>query len=89
MTKDAITKFGRREFLKYSGAAGVAGSLWGGLAGQVMAAETIHFSAWSAAVDLVKSHVNAFQKSKGLNVNYSNFPWAQYRETMVLSLIHI
>lgn len=87
MTKDAITKFGRREFLKYSGAAGVAGSLSGGLAGQVMAAETIHFSAWSAAVDLVKSHVNAFQKSKGLNVNYSNFPWAQYRETMVTRLV--
>ena len=87
MTKDVITKFGRREFLKYSGAAGVAGSLSGGLAGQVMAAETIHFSAWSAAVDLVKSHVNAFQKSKGLNVNYSNFPWAQYRETMVTRLV--
>ena len=40
MTKDAITKFGRREFLMYSGAAGVAGSLLGSFtARQALAAD--------------------------------------------------
>ena len=74
-----MSQLGRREFMKYSAAAGMAGGLMAGLTGRAFAADTINFSAWSAAVDLLKSHVNAFQKKSGIDVNYSTFPWAQYR----------
>ena len=77
----------RRELLKYAAAAGVAGSLSAGLAGRAFAAGAINFNAWSAAVDLVKSHVAAFQKAKGLDVNYSNAPWAQYRESLITKFV--
>jgi multiple sugar transport system substrate-binding protein len=48
-----------------------------------MAAETINYTAWSAAVDQVESHIDAFHKATGINVNYSNFPGAQFRSTLV------
>ena len=38
---------------------------------------------WSAAVDVVKSHLSEFEKKTGVHVDYANAPWAQYRETMV------
>lgn len=76
----------RRDFLKLSAASGLAGS--GALAFDV-AAQTapISFYAWSAAVDLVKSHVTAFETLNKINVTYNNAPWAQYRETMVTKFV--
>ena len=42
---------------------------------------------WSAAVDTVQSHLTAFTKETGINVNYGNSPWAQYREGMVTKFV--
>ena len=66
----------RREFLK---AAGVAGMAHTGLMGlDAFAQETpLNFHTWSAGVDTVKSHLNAFETKTGIKVNYSNSPWAQ------------
>ncbi len=75
---------GRREFLKMAGAAGSALLLPGQSA---HAADSINFFAWSAAVDQVKSHISAFEKKTGIHVNYSNAPWAQYRDTMVTKFV--
>lgn len=78
----------RRDLLKAGAALGVAGALPVGLsAGALAAGEAVNFVAWSAAVDLVKSHVAAFEKSTGIPVSYGNFPWAQYRETLVTKFV--
>jgi multiple sugar transport system substrate-binding protein len=47
------------------------------------AGEAINYTAWSAAVDQVESHIHAFQKATGIAVNYANFPGAQFRSTLV------
>lgn len=51
------------------------------------AAEVLNFATWSAAVDQVKAHVAAFEKKTGVVVNYTNSPFAQYRETMVTKFV--
>src|SRR4029077_9380905 len=51
------------------------------------AAGTVNFTAWSAAVDQVKSHISAFENATKLKVNYENFPWAQYRTSVVTRLV--
>ncbi|MEZ5659234.1 MAG: sugar ABC transporter substrate-binding protein [Burkholderiaceae bacterium] len=79
--------FDRRRFLQSSGALGATGLALGGFPGIVRAADPIHFFAWSAAVDTVKSHINAFEKATGLKVSYNNAPWAQYRDTMVTKFV--
>ncbi|MDP3519688.1 MAG: sugar ABC transporter substrate-binding protein [Hydrogenophaga sp.] len=76
----------RREFLKLAAAAGVAGT--GALALEAQAQNApINFYTWSAAVDLVKSHLTAFEARTGLKVNYNNSPWAQYRDAMVTKFV--
>jgi multiple sugar transport system substrate-binding protein len=78
----------RREFLKYTGLAGAASALGvGGFAGRALAADTVNFMAWSAAVDLVKSHVAEFEEATGIDVNYANAPWAQYRENLITKFV--
>lgn len=47
----------------------------------------IYFETWSAAVDTVKSHIAAFEAKTGLKVNYSNTPWAQYREALITKFV--
>lgn len=76
----------RRDFLKMSAAAGVAGT---GLLALDAAAQAapLNLYTWSAAVDLVKSHLTAFEGRTGLKVNYNNAPWAQYRDTMVTKFV--
>lgn len=60
----------------------------GGLIGRALAANgTVNFMAWSAAVDLVKSHLAEFQKSTGINVDYQNAPWANYRDNIVTKFV--
>src|SRR5262245_29724669 len=80
------TSVSRRSFLKVS-AAGVAAASVIGSAGGVRAADPVYFATWSAAVDTVKSHLAAFEAKSGLKVEYSNSPWAQFRETMVTKFI--
>lgn len=76
----------RRDFLKLAAAAGVAGS--GALALDASAQTApINFYAWSAAVDLVKSHITAFETTNKIKVNYNNAPYAQYREAMVTKFV--
>src|SRR5512133_965552 len=76
----------RREFLKLTAAAGVAGT---GLMAFPAGAQagTLNYYTWSAAVDLVKSHLTAFEAKTGIKVNYNNAPWAQYRDTMVTKFV--
>ncbi len=76
---------GRRDFLKSAGALAGSGVL--SLAGQARAADSLNFFTWSAAVDTVKSHVNAFEKKYGIPVTYNNAPWAQYRDSMVTKFV--
>jgi len=76
----------RRSFLKNS-AAGIAAATIAGSAGRALAADPLYFATWSAAVDTVKSHLAAFESKTGLKVEYSNSPWAQFRETMVTKFI--
>jgi multiple sugar transport system substrate-binding protein len=73
----------RRTFLKGS----VAGLSATALSTHALAREPIHFAAWSAAVDQVKSHVAAFEAKTGIKVEYSNTPWAQFRETMITKFV--
>ncbi|MCK5445835.1 MAG: extracellular solute-binding protein [Rhodospirillaceae bacterium] len=88
MTK-RVSKLARREFLKVSAAAGAVGALGtSGLFNQAFAASnTVNFMAWSAAVDLVKSHVAEFEKSIGIDVNYANAPWANYRDNIITKFV--
>lgn len=74
---------GRRDFLKASAYAGAALTGLPGMAGTAQAAETLSMQTWSAAVDVVKSHLSAFEKKTGSKVDYGSAPWAQYREAMV------
>jgi multiple sugar transport system substrate-binding protein len=83
----AVTAFAplnRRSFLN-TAAAGLSAATVLGRAGRALAAEPINFATWSAAVDAVKSHIAAFEAKTGVKVNYTNSPWAQYRETMITS----
>ena len=78
----------RRKFLQYTGATGALATLGtGSMARSVLAADPVNFMAWSAAVDLVKSHVAEFEKVKGIDVNYANAPWAQYRESLITKFV--
>lgn len=76
------SRLGRREFLKATALAGIAAGM-PRLIGSAAAAESLTMQTWSAAVDVVKSHLSAFEKKTGIHVDYANAPWAQYRETMV------
>jgi len=89
MSNKSISKFARREFLKISTAASAIGAMGtSGLASRAFAASgTVNFMAWSAAVDLVKSHVAEFEKSTGINVNYANAPWSNYRDNIVTKFV--
>ena len=89
MTKRRVSNLARREFLKYSLAAGSVCAMGaGGVIGRALAAGgTVNFMAWSAAVDLVKSHLAEFQKTSGINVNYANAPWASYRDNIITKFV--
>ena len=76
----------RRDFLKMSAAAGAASTGLLALPTQAAGAP-VNFHTWSAAVDTVKSHLTAFEAKSGIKVNYSNSPWAQYRDTMVTKFV--
>jgi multiple sugar transport system substrate-binding protein len=73
---------GRRELLKMTAFAGAAIAGLPRMFGPAQAAETLSMQTWSAAVDVVKSHLAAFEKKTGQSVEYRSAPWAQYPETM-------
>ncbi len=86
MNKPWVSEPGRRDFLKMAVAMGAAGAGWlpQGASAQ---AGPLNLYTWSAAVDLVKSHLTAFEAKNGIKVNYNNAPWAQYRESMVTRFV--
>jgi multiple sugar transport system substrate-binding protein len=84
----AMTRFGalsRRSFLKRSASAVAAAAAVG--RSPALAADPIYFATWSAAVDAVKSHLASFEGRTGLKVEYSNSPFAQYRDTMITKFV--
>ena len=88
MTRWRSNGFGRRDFLRYSAATGLAASAASRLATPALAAGSeVNFATWSAAVDLVQSHAHAFEQKTGIKVNYTNTPWAQYREALITQFI--
>ena len=76
----------RRHFLKGSAAMGAISSLpFASACAKV--AQPIHFATWSAAVDQVKSHINAFEKETGIEVAYENAPGVQFRQILIAKFI--
>jgi multiple sugar transport system substrate-binding protein len=75
----------RRHFLKTTASVAAVATI--GRSSASLAAEPIHFATWSAAVDTVKSHIAAFEAKTGLKVDYSNTPWAQYREALITKFV--
>lgn len=86
MSRLIKTHMGRRDFLRTSAAAG-AMTLAGPRLALAQGAPELTMHTWSAAVDTVQSHLNAFIAETGIKVNYGNSPWAQYREGMVTKFV--
>lgn len=83
-----LSTLDRRAFLKSTSAALLASGAGVSFTSLAQAAETVHFSTWSAAVDLVQSHISAFESANpDIKVSYSNAPWAQYRESMITKFV--
>src|SRR6185503_11460533 len=85
MTRSSIIS--RRELLGTALSAGAATMLAAPAELQAQAGGAVNFTAWSAAVDQVKSHISAFENATKLKVNYENFPWVQYRTSVVTRLV--
>jgi multiple sugar transport system substrate-binding protein len=87
--RETVTRFNtpsRRTWLQAS-AATLAAAATLGRVPSASADAPIYFETWSAAVDTVKSHIAAFEAKTGLKVNYSNTPWAQYREALITKFV--
>lgn len=79
------TKVSRRAIVAGAGATTAAALVpWKVLA---QAGGQVKLTCWSAAVDQVKSHVTAFEKASGIKVAYENFPWPQYRTSLVTRFV--
>jgi multiple sugar transport system substrate-binding protein len=79
------TQINRRALIAGAGAAALPTLLpW---TADSQAAGLVKLTCWSAAVDQVKSHATAFEKATGVKVAYENFPWAQYRTSVVTRLV--
>jgi len=86
MSNTCMGSASRRDFLKAAAAAGAAA---GGLLSHEALAQSgaLNMYTWSAAVDLVKSHLSAFEAKTGIKVAYNTSPWAQYRDTMITKFV--
>lgn len=87
MGNGIVQSMKRREFLKASAAAGLAGSGLLSVPTRAQAADALNMFTWSAAVEQVKSHLSAFEAKTGLKVSYANAPWAQYRDSLVTKFV--
>ena len=86
MSRQTKVHLGRRDFLKTTAAAG-AMTLAAPARLAHAAGGEVNMHTWSAAVETVQSHITAFEAATGIQVNYSNSPWAQYRESMVTKFV--
>lgn len=87
MSRLIKSRLHRRDFLRTSSAAGALALAAPARMSSAAAAQPINMQAWSAAVDTVQSHLNAFTQETGIPVDYGNAPWAQYREGMVTKFV--
>jgi multiple sugar transport system substrate-binding protein len=87
MSKLIKSHIGRRDFLRTSAAAGAMALVGPARFASAQGAQAINMTAWSAAVDTVQSHLNAFTQATGIPVSYGNSPWAQYRDEMVTKFV--
>ncbi|MBL8589909.1 MAG: extracellular solute-binding protein [Methylobacteriaceae bacterium] len=81
----SASSLSRRAVLKSAAALAASAAAPGAVFAQ--SGGPLAFATWSAAVDQVKSHLAAFEKATGLKVDYSNSPWAQYREAMITKFV--
>lgn len=80
----------RREFLKLAGAGAAAAALGRGVLSlpRALAAAgpiTLNFAVWSYSVDTIQDNIRRFEQAyQGrIRVRLSDFPWPQYRDTMI------
>ncbi len=85
MNRAQLGAVARRDVL--GGAAAVLATGMLGRSASGADSEPLHFATWSAAVDQVKSHLTAFEQKTGIKVDYTNSPWANYRETLVTKFV--
>jgi multiple sugar transport system substrate-binding protein len=83
----ASSPLSRRALLSTALSAGAASLVGAPRGAQAQAAGSVNFTAWSAAIDQVKAHIGAFENATKIKVNYENFPWAQYRTSVVTRLV--
>jgi multiple sugar transport system substrate-binding protein len=83
----AKSELTRRNLLKYPALICATGAFGLGSLPKALAADTVSFATWAAAVEQVKAHIHAFETAKGIKVEYSNAPWAQYRDVMIAKLV--
>src|SRR5262245_15333980 len=83
----AKSEITRRNLLKHSASFCATGAFGLGSLPKALAAGTVSFATWAAAVEQVKAHINAFETATGNKVDYSNAPWAQYRDVMIAKLV--
>lgn len=87
MTPSAPSLIKRRSFLAEMGAVAAAPTIASlAFPAAAQSGGPINYITWSAAVDQAKAHVASFEKATGIKVNYSNFPAAQFRATLVTKL---
>jgi len=79
------SQINRRTLLAGAGAATLP-ALWP-LAADSQSGGQVKLTCWSAAIDQVKSHATAFEKATGIKVAYENFPWPQYRTSVVTRFV--
>ncbi|HEU5300465.1 MAG TPA: extracellular solute-binding protein [bacterium] len=90
MSEPTQGRWTRREFLKLAGA-GAAASAFGGSvlslprAFAAASATNLNFAVWSYSVDTIQDNIKRFEQAYGgrITVKVSDFPWPQYRDTMI------
>ncbi|MGH2435733.1 MAG: ABC transporter substrate-binding protein, partial [bacterium] len=81
----------RRDLLKLAGAGAASAALGGGvlaLPRSVLAGPTtinLNFSVWSYSVDTIQENIKRFEQvyNNRIKVRVTDFPWPQYRDTMI------
>ena len=85
MPEAKVSHINRRALIAGAGAAALP-AFWPMIAGSQGGGQ-VKLTCWSAAVDQVKSHATAFEKATGIKVAYENFPWPQYRTSLVTRFV--
>lgn len=87
----ASNRWTRRDVLKLAGAGAASAALGGGvlaLPRSALAGPTtinLNFSVWSYSVDTIQENIKRFEQAYNnrIKVKVTDFPWPQYRDTMI------